>query len=156
LLDWSFSPLVAAYFATAGSEDRVEDACIWALAPSILNGSQGFEPLLYPLSANSLRPLLEPAKKGVDTKDNIVAAMAVEADPRMQMQQGAFTVHASANPLNLLSGSDSWLRRFVVPAAAVSPLRRELQLLGFRTDYLFPDLEALAQELKSLIRPGAS
>jgi hypothetical protein len=154
LLDWSFSPLVAAYFAVNGSIDADEDACIWALAPSMLNESQGFEPLLYPLSANSLRPLLEPAKKGNDTTDKIVAAMSVEADPRMQMQQGAFTVHASATPLNLLAGADNWLRRSIVPADSVSTLRRELRLLGYRADYLFPDLEALAQELRSLILPG--
>lgn len=154
LLDWSFSPLIAAYFAVNRSIDSGEDACIWALAPSILNESQGFEPLLYPLSANRLRPLLEPAKRGVDATDNIVAAMAVEADLRMQMQQGAFTVHASATPLNLLAESDGWLRRFAVPADSVSALRRELRLLGYRVDYLFPDLEALAQELRLLIRPG--
>jgi hypothetical protein len=154
LLDWSFSPLIAAYFAVAGGNNADEDACIWALAPSMLNESQGFEPLLYPLSANSLRPLLEPAKKGVDTTDKIIAAMAVEADSRMQMQQGAFTVHASLTPLNLLEGSDRWLRRCVVPAEAVAALRRELRLLGYRADYLFPDLEALAQELRWLIRPG--
>jgi hypothetical protein len=154
LLDWSFSPLIAAYFAVAGPNNADEDACIWALAPSMLNESQGFEPLLYPLSARSLQPLLEPAKKGIDTTNSIVAAMAVEADPRMQMQQGAFTVHASPTPLNRLEGSDRWLRRFVVPADAVVTLRRELRLLGYRSDYLFPDLEALAQELRSLIRPG--
>jgi hypothetical protein len=154
LLDWSFSPLIGAYFATEGTTDAAEDACIWALAPSVLNESQGFEPLLYPLSANSLRPLLEPAKKGVDSSDRIVAAMAVEADPRMQMQQGAFTVHASMTPLNLLEGADRWLRRFVVPADGVSALRQELRLLGYRADYLFPDLEALAEELRLLIRPG--
>jgi len=156
LLDWSFSPLVAAYFAVGGSVDAREDVCIWALAPSILNEAQGFEPLLYPLTANSLRPLLEPAKKGLDTTDKIVAAMAVEADPRMQMQQGAFTVHASVTPLNQLPGSDKWLRQLVVPADAVPALRRELRLLGYRADYLFPDLEALAQELRALIRPGGS
>lgn len=154
LLDWSFSPLIAAYFAVPGSNDADEDACIWALAPSMLNESQGFKPLLYPLSANSLRPLLEPAKKGVDTTDKIVAAMAVEVDPRMQVQQSAFTVHASLTPLNLLDGSDRWLRRFVVPADAVAALRGELRLLGYRADSLFPDLEALAQELRLLIRPG--
>jgi len=153
LLDWSFSPLVAAYFAVAGSADASEDACVWALAPSILNEAQGFEPLLYPLTAKTVRPLLEPAKKGVDTSERILAAMAVEADPRMQMQQGAFTVHASPIPLNRLPGEAAWLRRFVIPATAVSTLRLELNLLGYRTDYLFPDLEALATELKWLIRP---
>ena len=156
LLDWSSSPLVAAYFAVEESEKTVGDACIWALAPAALNESQGFEPLLYPLSAKSLRPLLRPAKKGDDTTDKIIAAMAVEADTRMQMQQGAFTVHSSSTPLNLLADSDKWLRRFTVPTKCVSTLRRELRLLGYRADYLFPDLEALAKELKMLIRPPGS
>jgi hypothetical protein len=153
LLDWSFSPLVAAYFAVEESKSPSEDACIWALTPSKLNESQGFEPLLFPLSAKSLRPLLRPAKKGSDTTDKIIAAMAVEADPRMQMQQGAFTVHASTTPLNLLDDADKWLRRLVVPASSIPALRKELKYLGYRADYLFPELEALARELKSLIRP---
>ena len=137
-----------------GTAESGQDACIWALAPSELNLSQGFERLLYPLSANSLRDLLEPAKKGVDRTDKIVAAMAVETDPRVQMQQGAFTVHASVVPLNLLESADNWLRRFVVPADRVLNLRRELLMLGYRADYVFPDLDSLAQELRSLIRPG--
>jgi hypothetical protein len=155
LLDWSFSPLVAAYFAAGGSVDSPEDACIWALAPSVLNESQGFSPVLYPLTANAVKPLLEPAKKGLDTTDKVIAAMAVETDARMQMQQGAFTVHASKTPLNRLKGAGKWLRRYVIPADRVAALAAELRLLGFRADYLFPDLEALAQELKQLIRPTA-
>ncbi len=57
-------------------------------------------------------------------------------------------------PLNLLEGADRWLRRFVVPADSAPALRWELLLLGYRSDYVFPDLEALARELRSLIRPG--
>jgi len=71
------------------------------------------------------------------------------------MQQEAFTVHASRTPLNLFADSDTWLRRCVVPADRVSALRRELRLLGYRADYLFPDIEALAQELRSRSDPAA-
>ena len=156
LLDWSFSPLVAAYFAVEVSGESSEDACIWALAPRMLNELQGFERLLYPLLANTVRPLLEPAKKGADTVNKIIAAMGVEADPRMQMQQGAFTVHASSTPLNANADADTWLRRFIVPAKAVSGLRDELRVLGYRKNYLFPDLEGLAAELRLLIQPERS
>lgn len=161
LLDWSFSPLVAAYFAVeqSGGAEVVGDVCVWALAPAALNESQGFEPLLYPLSAKSLRPLLRPAKKGNDTTDKIVAAMAVEADPRMQMQQGAFTVHSSSTPLNLLADSDKWLRRFTVPAKCVSTLRPRTPTAGLpcrlplprsrvafkRTETAYPSGQSLIQ-----------
>ena len=80
--------------------------------------------------------------------------MAVENDPRMQMQQGAFTIHSSATTLQDLNGSTSWLRKLTIPARAVPTLKKELALLDIRIDYLFPDLGSLASELKGLIRPS--
>lgn len=154
LLDWTFSPLIAAYFAVGKwNATLLEDACIWAVCPETLNVSQGFEPYLYPLTANRLRLILTPAKKGADTSDCIVAAMAVESDARMQMQQGAFTVHASATPLNRLTSCQNWLRRLIIRAEDLPRLKSELRAIGYRKDYLFPDLESLADELKSLYPP---
>lgn len=165
LLDWTRSPLIAAFFATESFQRHSEqyevdpdvqasaDACIWALAPSLLNFNQGFENYLLPLNARQLAPLIKPSRKGKDTTDKVAAAMAIETDLRMQMQQGAFTVHSSGTPLNLMGDCRHWLRKYVIPARCVRSMARQLDLLGFRLGDLFPDLGNLARELKGRHRP---
>jgi hypothetical protein len=155
LLDWSYSPLIAAYFAVFENSSPAQHACVWALNPRPFNRAQGFEELIYPLDARVLLPLIKPALKGDDSSDRVAAAMAVEADPRMQMQQGAFTVHASDTPIERIDGCQSWLCKIVIPRTAVVTFAHELHLLGYRIDYLFPDLGSLARELK-LFFPAAN
>jgi hypothetical protein len=159
LLDWTYSPLVAAFFAVhpdyappGMADDR--DVCIWVLAARLLNQSQGFEPLIFPLDAVSYEPLIEPAFKNRKEPNTIGVAMAIEHDPRIQLQQGAFTVHSSRKPLNLLPGCDTWLRKFIIQNGDVTNFLNELDLLGIKKSNLFPDLTSLASELKSYYRPG--
>jgi len=160
LLDWSYSPLIAAFFATEAHqphshERTMSDACLWALAPGELNVRPGFEPYLYPLNAGQLEKLIRPALKGQDEADKVVAAMAVETDARMQIQQGAFTVHASDQALNNLDDNHIWLRKFLIPAEVVPAMAWELERMGFRLADLFPDLGSLAKELRGRHRPAS-
>lgn len=159
LLDWSRSPLVAAFFATEPYQRHInkptrKDACIWALSPLKLNVSQGFDPYWYPLDANRLRELIVAARKGDERDDKVVAAMAVETDLRMQMQQGCFTVHGTSTPLNNMAGCGDWLRKYVIPVGSLPLIARELEILGFRLADLFPDLTNLATELRGIHQPA--
>lgn len=164
LLDWSRSPLIAAYFATEHQQrhshkdgkEEAFDSCIWAFAPGPFNVQQGFEPYLYPLNAYRLKDLIKPAIKGEDKESKIVAAMAVEKDPRMQTQQGAFTLHASDLALNKMPSCEDWLCKYVIPAKSAKSIARELDIMGFRRGELFPDLGNLAMELKGVHRPSKS
>lgn len=154
LLDWTYSPVVAAFFAVhpdfAGpARASRRDACIWALAAGELNQSQGFEPLIFPLDAASYQPLIVPAFKDREEPHTIGVAMAIEHDARIQLQQAAFTVHSCRTPLNRLPGAEDMLHRWVIPEPVVSAFCEELSLLGIRKSNLFPDLASLTSELRA-------
>jgi hypothetical protein len=158
LLDWTYSPLVAAFFAVHPDYFPIDrngrsDASIWALDGSTLNESQGFEPLIFPLDAASYDPLIAPAFKNRKELDTVGVAMALEHDSRIQLQQGAFTIHSSRTPINFMAGADIWLRRFIIEDGDIHCFFEELTLLGIRKYSLFPDLSALTSELKSIHRP---
>jgi len=161
LLDWTYSPLIAAFFAVhpdyvpaKGRSGR--DACIWALDARKLNETQGFEPLIFPLDASSYEPLIVPAFKNRDEPDTVGVAMAIEHDPRIQLQQGAFTIHSRRTPINEMDGADAWLFKFMIGNGDIQNLYEELTLLGIRRYTLFPDLSALTSELRTIHRPKAS
>jgi len=159
LLDWSESPFIAAFFATheylRAEQVETKAASIWVVDAIKLNVAQGFEPVAPPLNAKVVEPLVRPAIKGGEETGKVTAAMAVENDPRMQVQQGAFTVHTTDRPLNEMVGCDEWLHEFIIPLDAAKRIAWQLDILGVRVSQLFPDLHNLANELRNdYLPPG--
>jgi FRG domain len=163
LLDWSESPLVALFFAVekVGPND---DGCLWALEPGRMNAemTNGSRRLLAsddPMVERLIDVVFEPDPSArVETVSNLrgqaLSFGPREIDPRMVAQRSRFTIHADDADLAdypyKTGDKPMWRRAFCVPAGAREDCRRLLRTLGIRKHTLFPDLQALAAELKSM------
>jgi hypothetical protein len=154
LLDWSRSPLVAAYFAVASYARRdatPADAVIWMLDPHLMNKRFHADELTFPIDSATALEMLKPAFKEQPKGDgDVLAVMAVEHDMRMFVQQGAFTIHAAKDALNTRMGHSSYLVPLLIPANAVTNMALEIYACGLRRGDLFPDLANLAQEMTGI------
>lgn len=156
LLDWSRSPLIAAYFAVNSlkqSKDNNAPSCIWCINPLEFNLSQGLEPFALPLNSDLLEHLIRPFLKGGEESNRIAAALSFERDIRMHAQQSAFTVHSSDCPLELLEGKERWLKKIIIPSEVAQDMAWDIKYLGIDSSYIFPDLTSLANEITETFSP---
>lgn len=158
-LDWSYSPLVAAHFATLYG-DPAQDRVIWRLDWGCLHAHFGLPQLA--LLVQDLDDLLR--KHGVGSPWELFnepegghARLICMLDPpalddRIVVQAAAFTISTDRSrsldetlrDLDLLHA----LTRFVIPAARVNHLRDQLDLVTVDERRLFPDLDGVAAEMR--------
>jgi hypothetical protein len=155
MLDWSESPLIALYFATQGPDDQ--DGCVWALLPGQVNANSIGDNRLVALGESILDSLLEltfhPGMSAQDEKEKLAAQWkekvvftgSREIDLRMLVQHAAFSIHGDRT--NLVDITPFKLK-FIVPWTAKANLREVLRSFGITKRNLFPDLGALAEDLK--------
>lgn len=169
LLDWTYSPYVAAHFATSNLEAYDVDGAIWCVDYSKTNH----------LLPARLKHILDKEKTPVFTSQMLSqAAVTLEEfdaladsefvvffeppslDNRIVNQFALFSLMSS--PRGVL---DQWLachpelfRRVIIPAALKWEVRDKLDQANITERVLFPGLDGLTQWLKRYytVRPGRS
>jgi hypothetical protein len=157
LLDWTYSPLVAAHFATLNSE-RESDRVIWrldwkqvhrhfrlpelALLIQDLEGLGGDRPLT-PWTLFSGRQ---------NTKRFACMLEPPSINPRIVAQSATFTLcsdkRQSFDCFLEQNGLGSVLTKFVIPSGETARFRDQLDLVDVDERRLFPDLDGVAAEMR--------
>lgn len=126
LLDWSFNPLVASYFAVAGS--RNEDGIIYCF-----KHKRGTE--------------INPDSDSLGEINKVSFFRPSSSVNRIVGQWGVFTYHPSPN-IDLSKEIDSkMLGKIVIPADSKEEILFDLNFYGFNESTLFPDLDGLSRFL---------
>ncbi|MBA3889321.1 MAG: FRG domain-containing protein [Gemmatimonadaceae bacterium] len=159
LLDWTYSPLVAAHFATA-IPAREQDRAIWRLDWRAVHRTFGFPELaLFTRDLDALlndgRGTLTPRTLFDGTLGDREFACMVEPpslDARIVAQSAVFTfmndTTCSFDVFLERHGLSEALTRFVIPASEVPCVRDQLDLVGMDERRLFPDLDGVAEGLR--------
>lgn len=159
LLDWTYSPLVAAFFATRPNDDGVEcDRAMWRLDWQIVH--QKFEFPSLSLLIKDLDELF--GKEGHFTpwalmrrgaqRDFACLLEPPSLDDRIVAQAAVFTLCSDrTRPFDAFlteHGLGGALTKFVIPAPEVGRIRDQLDLVGVDERRLFPDLDGVAAAIR--------
>ena len=157
LLDWTYSPLVAAHFATRGTLER--DRAIWQLDWMKVHRHFGFPELA--LLIHDLAELV--GRRGEFTPWRLIDegdggkpfACMIEPptlDARISAQSAVFTLCSdSSHAFDEFLGEHGLLgalTRFVIPKESSTYVRDQLDIAGFDERRLFPDLDGVAAQLR--------
>jgi hypothetical protein len=150
LLDWTESPLVALYFTLS---NEMFEGALWVLMPTVLNEKSNYRPD-YQHEVPSFEDvhlqnyLPETIAREHRSRLFPMAAIAPRNSPRMQAQQGVFTIsHRENTPIEDVGqpgAARDHVWRYLIPPTAKMPLQQELRILGFSKFQLFPELDSLA------------
>lgn len=144
LLDWTHSPLIALFFAVRDADCDHEGA-IWGLAPGAswqLDGEPYNEALTDDLVSDAFRD--------GGQRPRVSSLRGLQISPRIRAQQGFFTVHGDATPVDDFERSSKCLRWARISRDHKAALRQALAFFCIHHHDLFPDLDAVGRHCAKL------
>jgi hypothetical protein len=158
LLDWTFSPLIAAHFATDNVNCNDRDGAIWSIDPRKTN--KLLPPRLQRIAAHEgadlfTAEMLEGAADSLSAfgklfpEPGILFLEPPSIDVRIANQFALFSV-SSTPDLDLkawLEAHPGAARQIVIPAAAKPEIRDKLDQAGFTERLIYPGADGLARWL---------
>jgi hypothetical protein len=163
LLDWTYSPLVAAHFATLARRGRSDetDRAVWRLDWQAVHRHFEFPELalltddLTALASHQKDRRFSPWELIRSQRTLKPFACLIEPptlDSRIAAQSAVFTLCTdTSRPFDEFLAEHGLLRaltRYVVPAGEVSRLRDQLDIVTVDERRLFPDLDGVAERMR--------
>lgn len=166
LLDWSYSPFVAAHFATASIEQSNTDGLIWALnyvraqehLPALLRdilNEENSNVFTAEMLQRSAATLADFDRLAVDGQQFVAFFEPPSLDSRIVNQYALFSLMSSPS-----ASLDEWLeshpnlfRRIIIPAEVKWEVRDKLDHANITERVLFPGLDGLSSWLRRYYSP---
>jgi FRG domain-containing protein len=157
LLDWSYSPLVAAHFATVNGK-LASDRVVWRLDWQTVHRRFGLPELA--LLIEDMQKLFgedEPftpwkLMRAGAARDFACMIEPPSLDSRIESQSAVFSLCSDKRRslAEFLADHDlaDALTRFIIPAAEVARVRDQLDLVGMDERLIFPDLDGVAAKIR--------
>lgn len=137
LLDWSYSALVALWFAVCNPSENNENGIVWILAGEVKN-------FINDEDIESKDPL---------TNDTIRIFRSKVVSRRISAQSGLFTIHKIGTNETIAPFEDDKeykekLTKVTIHPSSFAGIRKQLHILGVNSSTIFPDIDGFCKHLE--------
>jgi hypothetical protein len=159
LLDWTESPLVAAFFGSEIYECHTRhpnviddsDGALFALSPYLLNYNQiQTKGLIMPEEPIALAAMAPAFDQAVNNEEVILAVRPAEVDIRLMVQLSEFTLSGYEIPIDEVESDGEFVIKYRISKKSKPQLLKDLKEMGIRLSTIFPDLDHLSDEIRRL------
>jgi hypothetical protein len=157
LVDWTYSPFVAAYFALQGAQES-NSAAIWALSLSEFKNKHWWATKAGVREGqdSGLRVALDPefTLYATERHEGLIRIFTPATESlRASAQQGCFLYNCNLNMsfeaslAEMMQSNSAWLYRILIPGQLRPEFLKRLMWMNVHGLSLFPDLDGLSRFL---------